>query len=131
VKFSKTGAWSKLSSPAKDIAAGMMRGGIWGSNKFGFHKLQGPVGGYAEGPGSLSGYKDLSREGPGGWRFVAQEEKNLIPQESGNALAAPGPGQPGFTWVEQKNLFPQEQQESAKEKRQKVGARENKKNKIK
>jgi hypothetical protein len=89
------------------------------------------VGGDAKGPGSLSGYKDLSPEGPGGWKFSFQEEKNLIPKESRIALAVPGPGQPGFTWVEQKNLTPQEQEKAAKEKRQKAGARENKKNRPK
>jgi hypothetical protein len=118
VKYSKTGMWSKLSTTAKDIAAGVMRGGVWGLGRFGFVKLQGPFGGYAHGPESLSRYQDLSLEGPGGWRFAAQEEKNLIPVGSGNALTIPGPGEPGFRCVEQKNLFPLEQRKTVKEHRQ-------------
>ena len=109
VKYSKTGAWSKISTPATDIAAGVMRGAIWGSGRFGFIGLQGPVGGYAEGPLNQSRYKNLTSEGPGGWRFAAQQEKNLIPQETGKArMLPPGPGQPGFRYVEQKSLIPQE-----------------------
>jgi hypothetical protein len=117
VKYSKTGAWSKLSSPAKDIAAGRMRGAIWGANKYGFIPLDLPVGGYAEGPVSLSKFRDLSIEGPGGWRFAAQEEKNLTPQESGRALMTPGPGDPGFFCAEQENLIPQEQEKVVEHKR--------------
>ena len=107
VKYSKTGAWSKLSSPVKDMAAGLMRGAFWGSGQRGFIGLQGPVGGYAEGPLNLSKYKDLSSEGPGGWRFAAQGEKNIIPQATGRVLALPGPGEPGFVCTEQHNIIPQ------------------------
>ena len=108
VKYSKSGAWSKLATPAKDIAAGIMRGAFWGSNRFDFIQLDGPIGGYAEGPSNLSKYKDSSSDGPGSWRFMAQEEKNLVPHTTGQALALPGPGEPGFMWTEQQNLVPQE-----------------------
>jgi hypothetical protein len=117
VKYSKTGGWKKLASPTRDIAVGMMRGGIWGANKFEFVELLGPFGGYAEGPGSLANFKDKSEEGPGGWRFAAQQENNLLPQETGEALATPGPGDPGFQCLEQDNLFPQEQERAIRETR--------------
>jgi hypothetical protein len=117
VKYSETGSWAKLSSTARDIAAGVMSGGAWGSSGIfdSLLELPAPVGGYAEGPLSRSGYLDLSVEGPGGWRFAAQEEKNLIPQEINNALALPGPGDSGFQCSEQRNLFPQEQERSRRE----------------
>jgi hypothetical protein len=108
VKYSMTGAWSKLSTPVKDMATGPMAGGFWGANKYGFIGLIGPFGGFAEGPGTLPKFLDKSAEGPGGWRFVAQEQKNLIPQANGKAVVVPGPGEPGFKWTEQKNLVPQE-----------------------
>jgi hypothetical protein len=109
VKYSQTGAWSKISTPAKDIATGVMRGAFWGSGRFGFNNLLAPVSGYAEGPLNVSKYKDLTSEGPGGWRFAAQEQKNLIPQATGKTLVPPGPGLPGFRFLEQRNLVPQEQ----------------------
>jgi hypothetical protein len=111
VKYSKTGSWAKLSSTARDIAAGVMSGGAWGSSGVfdSLLELSAPVGGYAEGPLSQSGYLDLSVEGPGGWRFAAQEEKDLIPRMTRKELATPGPGDPGFTWTEQDNLVPQEE----------------------
>jgi len=112
VKYSKTASWSKLSSPARDIAAGEMRGGIWGAKRFGFIELQGPVGGYAEGPGSRSTHQDFSAEGPGGRRFAAQEAKNLTPPATADALLIPGPGEPGFRCAVQKNLMPQETTET-------------------
>jgi hypothetical protein len=101
------------------MASGLLRGGIWGSSQFGFIPLDLPVGGYAEDPMTLSRYRDLSTEGPGGWRFAAQEEENLIPQETGETLMTPGPGDPGFTCLEQGNLFPQEQERAIRETRKK------------
>jgi hypothetical protein len=109
VKYSKTGTWAKLSSPARDIATGQMRGGVWGSTNFGFIELQGPEGGHAEGPLSLSGFRDMADEGPGGRRFAPQEEKNLFPQAASRVLTTSGPGDPGFQCLEQANLFPQDQ----------------------
>jgi hypothetical protein len=117
VKYSKTGAWSRLSSPAKDLAAGVMRGGIWGSSRFGFIELEAPVGGFAQGPSRRSIYEDLSAEGPGGWRFAAQEQNNLIPKATGATLMIPGPGDAGFRCLEQENLIPQEQGKGLREKR--------------
>jgi hypothetical protein len=108
VKYAKTGKWAKLSSPAKDISAGQMRGGFWGSNRFGFVELTGPFGGFAEGPTAQGSFQNKSAQGPGGWRFAYQEQKNLIPKESGHMQRIPGPGDPGFFCTEQKNLTPQE-----------------------
>jgi hypothetical protein len=118
VKYSKTGTWVKLSNPPKDMASGLLRGGIWGSSQVGFMPLDLPTGGYAEDPITLSRYRDLSTEGPGGWRFMAQEEKNLMPQGTSEALATPGPGDPGFQYVVESNLFPQEQEKVIKEKKE-------------
>jgi hypothetical protein len=109
VKYSETGNWERLSSTAKDIAAGLMRGAVWGSGRFGFVPLDMPVGGFAEGPSAGSGNLDLSAEGPGGWRFAAQEEKNLVPLARELArLSQAGPGEPGFRWMDQGNLVPRE-----------------------
>jgi hypothetical protein len=93
-----------------------MRGAFWGSSRFGFIQLDGPIGGDAEEPSNLSKYKDSSSDGPGGWRFMAQGENNLTPQESGNVQITPGPGEPGFMWTEQQNLIPQEQEKAVREK---------------
>jgi len=121
VKYSSTGSWSKLSTTARDIASGKMSGGAWGGGLAGFIKLLAPIGGYAEGPESLVEYVDLSSEGPGGWNFVFQVEKNLFPQEkeSTRIMKTPGPGEPGFKCIEQKNLFPQERIEKKKKIRRK------------
>jgi len=121
VKYSSTGSWSKLSSAARDIDAGKMSGGAWGGGLAGFIKLLAPIGGYAEGPGSLVEYEDLSNKGPGGWNFVFQEEKNLAPKEkeSMRIMLIPGPGELGFRCIEQKNLFPQERIEKKKKIRRK------------
>jgi hypothetical protein len=88
----------------------LMRGGAWGSSGVSETPLElpAPVGGYAEGPLSQSGYLDLSAEGPGGSGFTFQEENNSIPQSTAKALAAPGPGEPGFVCVEEVNLVPRE-----------------------
>jgi len=110
VKYSSNGTWERLSSTADWIAAGRMRGAGGGGIEM-FQDLLAPIGGYAEGPGSIDNYVDLSSEGPGGWNFVFQEEENLIPQEreSIKIMKTPGPGDPGFNCVEQKNLVPQEE----------------------
>jgi len=107
VKYSSTGTWQRLSSTADWIACGKMRGG---AGSAGLVYLQAPVGGYAEGPGDVVNYEDLSSEGPGGWDFVYQEEKNLIPQEQGELkiVRIPGPGELGFKYIEQRNLVPKE-----------------------
>jgi len=80
-------------------------------------KLMWPAGGYAEGPGSLLEYKDLSSEGPGGWNFVFQVEENLIPQENkSKIMRIPGPNEPGFRYIDQKNLVPWEELRERKKK---------------
>ena len=108
VKYSQTGNWSYIGSSARDIASGKMAGGIWslGLNKM--LKLEGPWGGYPEGPGPTKA-RDLSDEGPGGRFFSYQMQPNLklsdvIPLNG----RIPGPGEPGFRWTEQKNLRPHE-----------------------
>jgi len=107
VKYSETGSWAKLSSSARDIAAGKMRAGTGGSTAS--QALFGPMGGYAQGPESLIQYQDTSSEGPGGLHFVYQTEELLIPQEhESEMMRISGPGEPGFRCVEEKNLFPLE-----------------------
>jgi len=119
VKYSSTGGWEKLSSAARDMAAGKMKG--WGGSggTAGFIKLLAPIGGFAEGPGNIDNYQDLSSEGPRGWNFVFQTEKNLVPQEeeSINMMKIPGPGEPGFKCIEQKNLLPQKRLSEKKRKK--------------
>jgi hypothetical protein len=111
VKYSATVSWAKLSSSARDIAAGKMRAGTGGSMLS--QALFGPMGGYAQGPESLIQYQDISTEGPGGLHFVYQTEEQLIPQEQeSEMMRIPGPGEPGFRCVEEKNLIPEESRES-------------------
>jgi hypothetical protein len=107
VKYSQTGSWAKLSSSARDIAAGKMRAGTGGSMPA--QALFGPMGGYAQGPESLIQYQDISTDGPGGLHFVYQTEELLIPQEhESEMMRIPGPGEPGFRCVEEKNFIPEE-----------------------
>jgi len=108
VKYSSSGSWAKLSSTADWIGAGRMREA--GSSIIGVAGLSGPIGGYAEGPWGLREFVDLSSEGPGGWNFIYQVERNLVPQENKESvmMKAPGPGEPGFQCIEQKNLVPKE-----------------------
>jgi hypothetical protein len=124
VKYSKTGGWSRISSTARDISAGVMRGAVWGSSLPGFTELLEPVGGYVEGPEGQSSFKDMANEGPGGRTFTAQEGKNLIPQQSAAKMAAPGPGDPGFVCIEQENLVPQDQEKAVREKRDRTADHE-------
>jgi len=89
-----------------------MRGGAGSAEIEGFMNLPAPIGGgYAEGPGEVAEFEDLSSEGPGGWNFVFQTEKNLIPQEeeSIKMMRITSPGEPGFRFIKQKNLIPQEE----------------------
>jgi len=108
VKYSETGTWKKICTPLPmDIDAGLFRSG-WGAGAMNF---EGPIGGvYAEGPGTIDDYLDLSSEGLGGWNFAFQAEENLVPQEKGLKIMMriPGPGEPGFKYIEQKNLVPHE-----------------------
>ena len=58
-------------------------------------------------PTFIQDYIDNSWEGPGGWNFIYQEEKNLIPFEEKIKVRSPGPGEPGFKCIKQENLIPQ------------------------
>jgi hypothetical protein len=112
VKYSATKTWERLSSTARDIAAGKMRAGTGGSTAS--QALFGPMGGYAQGPESLIQYQDISSEGPGGLHFVYQTEEQLIPQEhESEMMRIPGPGEPGFRCVEEKNPIPEESRDSS------------------
>jgi len=108
VKYSETGTWKKICTPLPmDIDAGLFRSG-WGAGAMSF---EAPIGGvYAEGPGSIDNYVDLSSEGPGGWNFAFQVDENSVPQEKGLKIMMkiPGPGETGFKYIEQKNLVPEE-----------------------
>jgi len=122
VKYSETGTWALITSILpRDMDAGKMTGGAGSVGVEGFMNLQAPIGGYAEGPESISNYQDLSSEGPGGWNFAFQEEENLVPQEKGFKIMMrmPGPGEAGFQYIEQKNLVPQNRL-SEKKKKEKV-----------
>jgi hypothetical protein len=68
------------------------------------------MGGAATGPDPSVKRTDESASGPGGWRFVWIQEKNLIPQEEPSArmTRVPGPGEPQFNPQRQENLFPVE-----------------------
>jgi hypothetical protein len=70
-----------------------------------------PMGGTATGPEGAQKRTDESSMGPGGWRFVYLEEKNLVPMDKPTDRLAriPGPGEPGFVAESQKNLIPGEQ----------------------
>ncbi len=72
VKYSQSGTWSKLSSNARDIATGFMRGEA-GLSAEHFDAT-------AIGPGNFDS-QDTAIAGPGDCRFQCQEEKNLIPKE--------------------------------------------------
>jgi len=119
VKYSSTGTWQRMTPILPtDIDAGKMRG--WGGSACveGLMEFSEPIRGvYAEGPGSIDNYLDLSSEGPGGWNFAFQVEENLVPQKKGLKIMMriPGPGEPGFKYIEQKNLFPQERLKGKKE----------------
>ena len=80
MKYSQTGNWAKLSSTARHIAAGLMRGGAGAAEV-----LAEPFGGFAESPGDF-GYQELSEAGPGGLHFLCREEENLIPWKTGSLL---------------------------------------------
>jgi hypothetical protein len=128
-KYSLIGAWARLSSTARDIAAGKMRSigapaPVAEKASAAGRAIESPLpmGGYAEGPGAAVRKRDLSSEGPGGGRFVFIEDKNLVPTEARSAELAriSGPGEPGFIASEQKNPFPRESRGSAREVKKKT-----------
>ena len=118
VKYSSTAIWERLTSALpRDIDTGIFGTGAWDAEEVGFVA---PIGGYAGGPDRTS-FTDLSEEGPGGWNFVFQEERNLVPQEEKSAKMnrKPGPEEPGFTSLEQDNLIPQHRVIESRSKRKK------------
>jgi len=121
VKYSSTGNWAHIASTARDIDSGNMSGGSSSGGVNRFMNLPAQIGGYAEVPENLVEYVDLSTEGPGGWNFVFQVEKNLVPKEKDSQikLSIPGSGDPWFRCTEQKNLFPRERIEKKKKIRRK------------
>ena len=107
VKYGSDSTWEKLSSSADWIACGKMRGG--GTNGAGVLELASPIGGFAAGPGTLLEYEDWSEMGPGGVKFVYQEDPDLVPHtKSLTLMANPGPDEPGFRCVVLENLVPGE-----------------------
>jgi hypothetical protein len=110
VKYSKTGAWAKISSTARDITSGVMRlNGGAGLSAAGEAALTVPVGGATEEPTLASAKDDLSDTAPGGRGFKGSEQKNLEPREitrGATLRRIPGPGEPGFKAVQQPNLVP-------------------------
>lgn len=109
VKYSETGEWERLSSTAQNICVGMMREPE-SSGASRIMELALPIGGWTAGPEGALGQRYRAMDGPGGWRFAFQEEKNLVPIENHNRRIGrtSGPGEPGFICPEQGNLFPQE-----------------------
>jgi hypothetical protein len=102
--------WRKIvKALPTDIDAGVYRGGSWDVGAGRFMEIQPLMGGYAEGPGDLEVYEDLSDEGPNGWNFVYQDAANVVRQvsEVEEMTRLPGPGEPGFTCIRQQNLMPQ------------------------
>jgi hypothetical protein len=80
VKYSKSGTWANLSSNAVDIAAGRMRASDPPPPSI--EKDAETVNLIDENTGSLessSKFIDESEQGPGGFKFTAKVEKNLIP----------------------------------------------------
>jgi hypothetical protein len=123
VKLSTAESWKHgfiIGLAATDIDIGLFRGGKnpWPNASIeGFMELFAPMGGYAEGPGSISEYVDLSDKGPGGRNFVYTEEVNLIPQDTDSAIMTriPGPGEPGFQYIEEKNIEIKKESEKKEE----------------
>lgn len=107
VKYASSGAWGKLSSTAKDISAGRMRGGAQGGG--GSTGLLSPLGKFGAGPELLKSSQDLSSLGPGGMNFVFEDSGNPTPVEQGPKMTKKsGPGEPGFRCIEQSQLTPQQ-----------------------
>jgi hypothetical protein len=125
VKYSKTGAWARLSSSAQDITSGKVRpvGSTGGMASMGASlELPLPMGGLEMGLEGDAKKLDLSDKGPGGRKFTAREEGDLVPGPGTAERAAgrPGPGEPGFIFEEQKNLYPGEAGEIKKVPQQKA-----------
>ena len=108
VKYSQSGTWAPLSSTAQDISAGKIRAAAVPAPPM----LELPLlmGGNESGPEFSAAKRDLSSDGPGGWRFVYMEDLNLVPNEDHSIKLTRilSPGEPGFICAEQENLFPQE-----------------------
>jgi Leucine-rich repeat (LRR) protein len=109
VKYSTTGGWQLLSSTAQYIATGKMRPVGSPAPEVAL-ALSMPMGGTEPGPEAAVRKMDESSKGPGGWRFVWLQEKNLVPTEEPTArlTRTPGPGEPLFNPQRQMNLSPEE-----------------------
>ena len=114
VKYSTTGGWQLLSSTAQYIATGKMRPAPGSASPEAENALPLPMGGAATGPDASVKRTDESASGPGGFRFVWLQEKNLVPQEAPPARLTriPGPGEPMFSPQRQENLSPTENKKS-------------------
>ena len=110
VKYSATGGWKLLSSTAQYITTGKMRPEGSSTAPKAALGLPLPMGGVATGPDPSVKRTDESASGPGGWRFVWLQEKNLIPQEEPSARLTriPGPGEAMFNPKKQACLNPGE-----------------------
>jgi len=105
VKFSTSDDWEMLGSAAKDIDTGVLSGGLEIAGRS--NSESAAATGLHSGPEFLENYENFSDEGPLGWNFDFQKQRNLIPQgkNPGDLMRIPGPGEPGFIYVEQKNIF--------------------------
>jgi hypothetical protein len=93
IKSSATGQWDLLASSARDISAGRMAAGSWGSSAT------------ACGPSDPISSAELAGSWPGREDFVNRAEKNLEPRlEFPPRIRIPGPGEPGFRYVSEKTL---------------------------
>jgi hypothetical protein len=109
VLFSSSMSWMRITPVIPNhIDTGLFRTGTWDTGTTGYVE---PVGGFAEGPESLTEYQDFSDEGPGGMNFVFHKERNLIPLETDSQILkrTPGPVEPEFIYREQKNRIPKEE----------------------
>jgi hypothetical protein len=112
VKYSRTGKWKKITGILpKNIDSGTIREGVLSTTLGDYKELIKSVslGDYIKRNRNFRQYSDLSQEGPLGWGFVFQIQKNQYPKANfpDNLNRTPGPGEPGFTYYEQDNIVPQ------------------------
>ena len=90
VKYSSTGGWTFLGPAAHDITTGKMSGGIWGSSLTGRSQLDGPIGGYADGP-DLSTCRICRPTDRGGSVCLSGREEPHSRRRDSHYLAYPRP----------------------------------------